>query len=185
MPHLFSALFFLAGVTAATNDESSATLAELRKLGVTSALVVSSQAVDEQPVWSPDGRRIAINMDGEWSTVDLRALTFRAGTWHGGEAIGFADPPPTLVSVPEAEIRAWQETARFDPRRITTRTGVTVELAQEELGTVFRITKKGSKPEVLWSTSLENCHSLALSQDEKLVAFICELNGLIVANVQP
>jgi hypothetical protein len=160
-------------------------LAELRRLGVTSTLVVSSQAIDEQPVWSPDGRQLALNVAETWSTIDLRALRLRAGTWHGGEAIAVADPPPTLVAIPETEIRAWQENARFDPRRITTRTGVTVELAQEELGTLFQVTKKGSKPAVLWKTSLENCHSLALSPDEKLVAFICELNGLIVASIEP
>jgi hypothetical protein len=64
-------------------------------------------------------------------------------------------------------------------------TGVTVELAKEEIGTVFRITKKGSQPVILWRTALENCHSLALSPDDKLVAFICELNGLLVATIEP
>jgi len=183
MSYLLCALLTLAG--APTEDANSALLAELRKLGVTSALVVSSQAIDEQPVWSPDGRQLALNIDEKWSAIDIGALRLRAGSWHNGEAIGVVDPRAPLVAVPEAEILAWQENARFDPRRVTTKTGMTVELAREELGTVFHIPKKGSKPEVLWRTSLENCHSLALSPDEKLVAFICELNGLLVADIEP
>jgi hypothetical protein len=185
MAHLLFALLSLGGAPAAADDPSSALLAELRKLGVMSALVVPSQAIDEQPVWSPDGRQLALNIDEKWSAIDIRALKLQAGTWHNGEPVGVVALPPTLVAVPEAEIGAWQENARFDPRRITTAAGTTVELAEEELGTVFRITKKGSKPEVLWRTSLENCHSLAVSPGEKLVAFICELNGLIVASVEP
>ena len=62
-----------------------------------------------------------------------------------------------------------------------TRGGTRIELRQQDLGTQFVITPKGSKSEVLWTTDLENCHGLALSPDDKYVAFVCELNGVIVA----
>ncbi len=47
------------------------------------------------------------------------------------------------------------------------------------------MTSKGREADILWKTGLENCHSLALSPDETLVAFLCELNGLVVFAVPP
>jgi hypothetical protein len=47
------------------------------------------------------------------------------------------------------------------------------------------VTSREREPEVLWTTGFENCHSLALSPDETLVAFLCELNGLVVFAVPP
>ena len=91
-----------------------------------------------------------------------------------------AHPAPKLEDVPESDVRTWLKTSRFDPRRLTTKAGVTIELAPEGLGTVFRVTRKGQEPEDLWKTSLENCHSLSLSPDETMAAFLCELNGLMV-----
>jgi hypothetical protein len=152
----------------------------LTRLGLSSALVISSQAVDEQPLWSPDGDQLAVSVEGKWSKLDLGSVSLQKGTWHGDEAIGVASPAPRLSNITAAEVGDWQKSAKFDPRRITTKNGMTVELEQVGLGTVFRTTKKGQKPAVFWKTSLENCHSLTLSPDETLVAYICELNGVVV-----
>jgi hypothetical protein len=157
---------------------------ELRRLGLSSALVFGSQAVDEHPVWSPDGRDLGVNVEGKWSKLDLASLSLRKGTWHDGEAIAVAALPGRLTAMTESEVRSWQKPARFDPRRVTTKDGTTVELEQVDLSTVFRITRNGEKPLVVWKTSLENCHSLSLSPDETLVAYICELNGVIVTTLQ-
>ena len=54
-------------------------------------------------------------------------------------------------------------------------------LRQEDLGTEFVIKHKGSRPEVLWTTSMENCYGLALSPDDRYVAFVCEQSGVVVA----
>jgi hypothetical protein len=77
-------------------------------------------------------------------------------------------------------IRTWARAAKFGARKVTSRDGTILELKQDDLGTSFVITKKGEKAETLWTSKLENCHSLALSRDERYVAFICELNGVIV-----
>jgi hypothetical protein len=157
----------------------------MKDLGLRCALLVESQAIDEWPLWSPDGRYLAINLDGKWSKLDTESVVLRMGTWQDRKTIAVAHPNPELQDVSEADVRAWQNTTRFDPRQLVTSTGVTIELAPEGLGTLFRVTSKGLEPEVHWKTSLENCHSLSLSPDETLVAFLCELNGLVAFVVPP
>jgi len=125
----------------------------LQRLDLDSALVVASQAVDEHPVWSPDGGFLAINVDEEWSKLDLGSISLIKGTWHGGEGIGVAAPPPALAPLPEAEVRMWEKTAKYGPRKVTTEAGTSLELEQEGFSTIFRITSKGGKPRELWRTS--------------------------------
>ena len=160
-------------------------VSEMKALGLRFALLVESQAIDDSPVWSPDGRLLAINLDQKWSALNVESVALRMGTWHDRNTIAVANPLPALREVSGTEVGTWQKTARFDLHRLTTKTGVTIELAPEDLGTVFRVTSKGLEPDVLWKTSLESCHSLALSPDEALVAFLCELNGLVVFVVPP
>ena len=183
MFHVFCTFLLIA--EAPGNDANAALLKELRRFRVTTALLVSSQAIDEHPVWSPDGRQLALNLDEKWSAIAIRPLKLETTTWHSGETIAVVAPPPKMVPVSEAEILAWEQKSRSDPRKVTTTSGATIELAEEELGTVFKITNAGSQPVIRWRTALENCHSLALSPDERLVAFICELNGLMVETIEP
>lgn len=165
--------------------ETARLVSEMKALGFQFALLVESQAIDDSPVWSPDGRFLAINLDGKRSKLDIESISLRMGTWHDRKTIAIAHPPPALQDISETQLRTWQKTAASDPHKLTTNTGVTIELAPEDLGTLFRVTSKGLEPEILWRTSLENCHSLALSPDETLVAFLCELNGLVVFSVPP
>ena len=90
------------------------------------------------------------------------------------------DPPPALAAISESQVREWEKSGTYAPRRIATKAGMIVELQQEGLGTLFSISRQGRKPTTLWKTSLEACHSLALSPDQSLVAFVCELNGVVV-----
>ena len=42
------------------------------------------------------------------------------------------------------------------------------------------ITVHDEQSKLIWETQGENCHSLALSPDNTLIAFQCELNGLML-----
>jgi hypothetical protein len=168
-------------MTLGTRNASAPPLeSSLRKLGVASAIVLQSQAVDEHPIWSPDGLFLAVNVDGNWMKLTLDGISLTKGTWHDGEGIGVADPPPSLTEIAESKVREWEKSAHFAPRRVATKAGTVVELRQDGLGTLLVISRKDKKPVVLWKTSLENCHGLALSPDDSLVAYVCELNGVIV-----
>jgi len=154
---------------------------QMEKIGVRDAVVIASESVDERPVWSPDGKYLAAKVDQKWIRVEPDRLTLKRADWRGGQPVGVAHPPPDPVTIDESMIRSWERNARFDPRRIKTRNGTVIELRQEDLGTQFVIIRKGSKREVLWTTAMENCHSLALSPDDKYVAFVCEQTGVVVA----
>ena len=181
MPMLLTALtqiFFGAYVaTAQTGLE-----AELARLGVRSALIISSQAVDGSPVWSPAGDAIAANIEGKWSSVDLRNVKLIKGSWHGNEPIGVVDRPGT-TQVPEAEVKTWEKAKIGGQRKVVAKDGTKVELLFVELGTRLVITRKTASPEIVWTTDMENCHGLALSPSGKQVAYVCELNGVIVTDL--
>jgi hypothetical protein len=156
---------------------------ELERLGLRDVLLLPSQEIDESPVWSPDGRSVAVNLAGTWKRVSLSPIRLERAQWHGGEAIAVVE---SAVSSPvqESDVHEWQARGKGDPRRIVTSSGVSIELLPVDLGTRFLVSLAGQNPKVLWTTSLENCHSLALSPNERLVAFICELNGLLVTRLR-
>jgi len=172
---------FLLATALQTSAPPQSLASQMKQLGVRSALVISSQSVDENPVWSPDGRSLAINVEERWVHIEPDTLKLEKGEWHGGQPIGIAASTAEPKPMDEKTVRDWEGRARSDPRRVETRGGTTVELRQQDVGTQFVVTPKGSKSEVLWTTGTENCHGLALSPDEKYVAFVCELNGVIVA----
>jgi hypothetical protein len=168
--------------TQASGADSSRLGEEMKRLGVRSALVVASQAVDESPVWSPAGDALAANVDGDWKRADLSKLKMVKGTWHGTEPIGVVQSP-SMSSVSEAEVRKWAKAGTTGPREVLAKDGTKAELLSEDLGTRLVITKRGAAPETLWTTSMENCHGLALSPNGQQVAYVCELNGVIVTNL--
>ncbi len=176
---LLAALIMLNPVSSPAEDLGSA----MNRLGLRSAIVVSSEAVDEHPVWSPKGDALAVNIEGHWLSVPLESVTVVKGQWRGGQPIGVLQPAPATSPIDEKTVRGWEKAGKYDPRKVQAGDGTVAELKQEELSTEFLITKKGAKPESQWKSGMENCHSLGLSPDEKYVAFICELNGVIVTKL--
>jgi len=175
------AVAFLLGLSLQASHGGSL-VNEMRRLGVRSALIVASEAVDESPVWSPTGDAIAANIEGQWKSIDLRNPKLVKGKWHGDEPIGALESP-SLITISEAEVRNWAKTRIAGPREVVAKDGTKAQLLSEELGTRLVITRHGTAPETLWTTSLENCHGLALSPDGQQVAYVCELNGVIVTNL--
>ena len=169
--------------------ESDTTLAlqsldeELSRLETDTVLLVQSQAVDEFPVWSPDGSRLAANVAGTWYSIRIDSVALVAATWRGGQSLGVLNSGKSIAEAPEAAM--WQEQAKFAPRSIKTASGTTVELRQNGLSTAFVITSPDTQAETLWTSEYENCHSLTLSPSEHYVAFICEMNGVLLYKLDP
>ena len=68
---------------------------------------------------------------------------------------------------------------RFDPRKVTSKKGITVELRQKELSTLL-VTTSGGVEKTWWKSDLENSHSIAISPDDRYAAFISEQNGIVI-----
>src|SRR5262245_51798360 len=62
---------------------------EMRRLEVREALVLSSQEIAGEIVWSPRGDFLAVQAEGKWRKVDLRRLRLEPATWRKGRPMGF------------------------------------------------------------------------------------------------
>ncbi len=150
---------------------------ELKRLNVNTVLLREA-AIDDWPLWSPDGRFVCINDGGKWWVkVDLDVTSLSPSTWLG-RTIG-SNSVETVEELPEEERERFRETTKYDPRSVSTAKGDKIELVMEsDFGVSLRINSKR-----IWKTSGDNCHSLSLSPDEKYVAFISESNGLMLMDI--
>jgi hypothetical protein len=156
----------------------------MRKLGVHTILLLESQAVDEMPLWSPDSRFVAVDVEGKWYKLDTWAITaLGTAKWHGEEIGTVRDELRSKATA--AQVKRWKGKSQNNPREVVSKSGIKVELTQhqEDLSTSFVISK-GSPKKTLWASWLENCFSPVFSPNEKYVAFICELNGVFVTDIE-
>ncbi len=153
---------------------------EMVRIGVKSALVIPSQAIDGHPVWSPASDAIAAEIAGQWVKVNLHSIVLEKGTWHGKESVGVVKHPPNKESVAESVVRRWDKNLVSGDRRVVMRNGTSIELRQEGLSTALVLTRPDGTTDTIWKTNLESCHSLALSPEERYVAYVCEMNGVII-----
>ncbi len=83
------------------------------------------------------------------------------------------------------EKNKFEKVSKFNSRKVTTRNGTIIELREtENLSVSLIVTKRDNSSKLLWTSCGENSHSLVLSPNNKLVAYLCELNGLFVMNVE-
>ena len=125
---------------------------------------------------------LAVNVEGQWKKIELRSVTLVPGTWHHDQSIGVVSPPASISPLPNELLRKWMKHERYGSRKVVTAGGVTIELREDGLSTEMVITKGHAEPVVVWRSGLENCHSLSVSPDDQFVAYICELNGVIVTS---
>jgi len=160
--------------------ESNNFNSELKKNRIDQVLLISSQAIDEFPLWSPDSNFIGVNIEGKWCKVNLNEIKLEKHEWKGGKTIGIPSTQPILEEISKKDLKKFKRVSRSNARVLKTKGGTKIELRQDGLSTSLTITNKGEEVTTLWSSESENCHSLVLSPNQKFVAFICELNGLIV-----
>ncbi|MGO9405129.1 MAG: hypothetical protein ACLPVW_16825 [Terriglobales bacterium] len=156
----------------------------MSKLGVHTILLFQSQAVDEMPLWSPDSRFVVVDVEGKWYKLDTWAITaLGSAKWHGEEIGAVSDELRSVATV--AQVDKWKSKSRTNPREAISKSGIKVQLTQhqEDVSTSFVISR-GSQNKTLWTSGLENCYSPVFSPNEKYVAFICELNGVFVTDIE-
>jgi hypothetical protein len=156
---------------------------EMARLGVGTALIVQSQAIDEYPLWAPDSSAVAVNVMGKWRKFDLKNVGLAEADWHK-QKIGvlmLANEAPEIL---DSEKERLLTSSKYDPREILTQKGDKVELSLDGFSTSLIVTEREGQSKVLWRSGMENCHSLALSPNEKYLAYLCELNGLFVMRLE-
>src|SRR5262249_16670967 len=121
---------------------------EMDRLQVREALVLPSQAVDEEPIWAPKGDFLAVNVEGKWMKVNLLLIRLEPATWHSGQPIGIINSKSSVSSASEQDVKEWSRGSRADFERVQAKNGTVVELRHSDLSTSLVITRKGKDPEL-------------------------------------
>jgi hypothetical protein len=176
-----TALAILIGV-ACSAQVPAPLLVEYDKLKVHTALLAPSPGVDEKPLWSPDSKRIGVNVEGKWYQIDTTKVTLQPADWHR-QRIGRVSSGAAISQLDPSELTVWEKATRTDSTTVVDHAGNKLEFVRKDLGTALVLTAKARKPVRLWVTDLENCGELSLSPDGHWVAYICEQNGVFVMNL--
>ena len=156
---------------------------ELTRLKTETVLIVQSQAINEYPLWSPNSDFIACNIAGKWYKFRLTNIELADAKWRG-QTIGVLTTIDAYSKLTSNEKSEFEKVSHFNPREVKTKNGTKVELKIDGMSVSLIVTKKGKKAKKLWTSGGENCHSLVLSPDEKYVAYLCEMNGLLIMKLK-
>lgn len=146
---------------------------EIERHNIRTTLMWSSMGIDDHPIWSPDSRTIAVNEMGTWITINLDETIIQEADWHN-KFIGLNASEVSEI-LDDSLIDVYKTATQHEPRKITAANGDVFELRMTGFRTAFYQNNKRK-----WLSSGENCHSLSLSPDGKYLAYIAELNGLMI-----
>ena len=140
----------LVGVFFASATPTPAPIArldqQLAAISTDTALVYPSQAIDEYPLWSPDGGFLAVNDTGEWKKIALAEVQLAGATWRAGQVLGVIQNRSAVTNATPQEVARWQRTNRMNPRQATIGR-IVVQLREAEVSTALVITRPGNKNE--------------------------------------
>jgi hypothetical protein len=182
MKQLFLILLFAFSVPCLAQEKGTLD-SELDRLNTKTALIIQSEAIDEYPLWSDDSDYIGCNIMGEWYKLRLIDIQLQEATWRN-QTIGVLTTEDALSSMTKKEVKDFKKVSKFQPREVTTADGTKIELIMEGFSVSLVVTKKGQDPKTYWTSGGENCHSLTISPDEKYVAYLCEMTGLLVMKIK-
>jgi hypothetical protein len=153
----------------------------LRLAQIDTALVVQSKTVVRPPLWSPDSQSLGVNVSGKWFAIVPSKLTYKTGQWHGVHIAVNPDPPSTPLLT--KDVTLWTKQAQSKPDTITTKDGTVLTFKHDGQKTSFIVTESGKEPFTVWTSETESCHDLSISPDQKLVAYVCTVNGVMVSDI--
>ncbi len=154
---------------------------QLAEIGAKTALIVQSQAIDEHPIWSPDGEILGVNVMGTWWGLHVNDIELQPATWHQ-QTIAMWAGGPEAIELTDQQVASFRHPVTPSAREVTTKTGSTVALKPKGLGVEFSVSGNDGR-DVWWTSELSTCFALTLSPNEKYVAYICPSNGLFIAKI--
>lgn len=183
MKIFYTILFAILTFHVYGQEEQKTLSSEMSRLKTETVLIVESQAIDEYPLWSPNSDFIACNIEGKWYKFRLTDIEFTEAKWRD-QVIGVLRTPDAYSELSKDDQTKFKKVSKYYPREAITKDGTKIELTMENLRVALIVTKKGESPKMLWRSGGENCHSLVLSPDENYVAYLCELNGLLIMKLK-
>ncbi len=153
----------------------------LRLAQIDTALVVQSRAVARPPLWSPDSESLGVNVAGKWFAIVPSKLTYKTGQWHGVHIAVNQEPPSTPLLT--KDVALWTRQVHSNPDTVTIKDGTVLTFKRTGAKTSFIVTESGKEPFTVWTSETESCHDLSISPDEKLVAYVCTANGVMVSDI--
>jgi hypothetical protein len=175
-------LTFALLVPGAPAQESKFLESEMTRVGAHTALLVPSQSVDEFPVWSPDSLFLGVNIEGKWFKLDTRNARLQEAKWHE-QRIGVVAGKPELMPISSEEAAEWGECGKHGDKNVSGKSGFRAEIQRRELSSSL-VLSQGQRTTVIWKSDMENCGALSLSPNGSYLAYICELNGVFVMDVE-
>lgn len=155
---------------------------EMEKLGVDTAVIIGSPAIDDYPIWSKNSKFVAVNVMGEWIKFNLAIAALEPAGWLD-KKIGINTNQDAYSVLTPEESYAFDAMIEDAGRKIKTKHGFVVELQKTGLGTKLVFMHPTQVPVTIWKTAMESCFGLVLSPDEKYVAYLCASNGLFVTRL--
>jgi dipeptidyl aminopeptidase/acylaminoacyl peptidase len=157
---------------------------ELKRNGVSSALVVPTADFCDMPRWSPSGKAIAFTMKpGKWWVVDLTNVEIERSHWRADKVpVGRLQSEKSFREVKAQEIQDWKPFSEQNLRSVTLKNGTTFRLDFAGFGRSFVVQSLTRPAHILWTSGMEDCFLLAPSPDQKYVAFVAMQNGIVVVD---
>lgn len=152
--------------------------AELSRCDVSTIRFRDAGLVDEYLLWSPDGNWIGFYDQNGWKKQNIQDIRLNTADWLG-MVIGI-NTSEVYDSITPSEIIDFKAHTVYGPREVNTKSGTKIQLRQVGFSTQFVLKKTDEDEKIVWQTGGDNCHSLSLSPDEKYVAYISELNGIMI-----
>lgn len=163
-------------------------LEKLEKANINSALLVNTQAVDYFPIWDKDNSSLVyVNIEGSWYSFNLDSAVMNPFAQLRGEQIAIVEDidyekvaTSSQVIFDEIAGKSSNTKRESEKDKVVTEDGVEYEILHTGFSSVLTAAKVGSRPREIWTSDMENCFGLELSNDEAYVSYLCELNGPII-----
>ena len=118
-------------------------------LKVNTALIFPSQAIDDSPLWSPDSRYLAGNVQGKWYKVQIGSIQLKPAKWHD-HSIGVIADGKKFEESTEQEVKSWAVRANAATRKPE----ITAAIEQNGLSSELVLTN-GTRKVKLWRSEVE------------------------------
>ena len=143
-------------------------------------ILLPGRGLKHRPLWSPDSKFLAFHNGYKWQKVDLRLMHTYKAKWYGRSVA--AGGRVQVRALKQSEVADWKKNENFGKSQVKLGDGRVLKFkpAKQGPGVAFTITDREGKSRQAFVSMNGAVHSMAVSPDEKYLAFISDQNGLVV-----